>query len=275
MNFRDDLSRIVNSLANTNFGSYNTTWQNFYIFDNGDDGEVDYLAKALKKDLQKDVRCFVGATKAVFDIADTDYVVKIPFNGGEEELNASYADEDGVYYDSENQFCLFHHANRDTGMGSVWDYCEQEEIIYHKAIEFGIGDMFAGTVKMGMIRDYPIYASERAESYSEVNYGSSSSSETVRNIFSNVNQHYVEESELYKIGEQFMEECEETEGFSSPDGMSLEFLGYMIKYYGKGKIFALCEFLYENELNDFHNSNVGFIGDRPVLIDYSGFFENY
>ena len=133
--------------------------------------------------------------------------------------------------------------------------------------------MFAGTVRIADVHNYPIYASERAESYSQVDYGSTSSSETVRHIFSAINQHDAEESELYQIGEQFMEECEETEEFSSPDRMNLEFLGYMINYYGKGKVRTLCEFLFENRLNDFHSSNVGFIGDRPVLIDYSGFFE--
>ena len=274
MNFRDDISRIVDSLKNANFGSYDTKWEDFYKFDNSDEGEVNYLADALSEEFQRDVRSFVGATKAVFDIPDTDYVVKIPFNGGEEEFSTSYRDDDGeICYDSDYQFSLFQYADPNGKIGA-WDYCEQEEIIYNKAVELGIGDMFAGTIKMGAVRGYPIYVSERAESYSQVDYGSSSSSDTVRYIFSSINKCEVEESELYQIGEQFMGECDEMEDFSSPDRMNLEFLGYMIKYYGKEKILTLCEFLYENRLNDFHSSNIGFIGDRPVLIDYSGFFEN-
>ena len=273
MHFRDDISVIVETLAQAHFGSYEEG-KDFYEFDNDDDGEVNCLAEAFSDSFETDVRYFVGATKAVFDNPERDYVIKIPFNGGEQEHSSEYSDEDGeICYGSEYRFEKFEYADHDSGIGSSWDYCEQEEIIYNRAVALGIGDMFAGTVKIADVHNYPIYASERAESYSQVDYGSTSSSETVRHIFSAINQHDAEESELYQIGEQFMEECEETEEFSSPDRMNLEFLGYMINYYGKGKVRTLCEFLFENRLNDFHSSNVGFIGDRPVLIDYSGFFE--
>ena len=274
MHFRDDISVIVETLARVHFGSYKKEEKDYYEFDNSDEGEVEYLADALSDSFETDVCYFFGASKAVFDNPKKDYVIKIPFNGGEQEYSSEYSDEDGeICYGSEYRFEKFEYADHDSGVGSSWDYCEQEEIIYNRAVALGIGDMFAGTVKIADVHNYPIYASERAESYSQVDYGSTSSSETVRHIFSAINQYYAEESELYRIGEQFMEECEETEEFSSPDRMNLEFLGYMITYYGKRKVRALCEFLFENRLNDFHSSNVGFIGDRPVLIDYSGFFE--
>ena len=133
--------------------------------------------------------------------------------------------------------------------------------------------MFAGTVKIAEANYYPIYASERAEAYSQVDYGVSSSSENIRHIFSNINPSNIESSDLYQIGEKFMLECKEIADISIPDRMNLEFLGYMINYYGKEKVLTLCNFLNQNRLNDFHSSNVGFIGDRPVLIDYSGFYE--
>lgn len=272
MNFRDDICVIVDNLTRVHFGSCGG--QDHFEFDNEDEGSVARLADVLAESFERDVRYFIGATKAVFDIPERDYVIKIPFNGGEREYSSEYVDEDGeTCYGAEYKFEMFECADHDSGEGSSWDYCEQEEAIYNKAVALGIGDMFAGTIRIANVHGYPIYASEKAESYSQVNYGSSSSSDTVRNIFSSINKCEVEESELYQIGEQFMGECDEMEDFSSPDRMNLEFLGYMIKYYGKGKVRTLCEFLYENKLNDFHSSNVGFIGDSPVLIDYSGFFE--
>ena len=274
MQFRDDISVIVETLARAHFGSYKEEEKDYYEFDNDDEGEVNYLAKAFSNSFETNVRYFTGASKAVFDNPERDYVIKIPFNGGEREYSYGYPDENGeICYDSKYRFEKFEYADNDSGVGSSWDYCEQEAIIYNRAVALGIGDMFAGTIKIADVHNYPIYASERAESYSHVDFGSTSSSETVRNIFTPINHNYPADSDLYKIGEQFIEECEETEEFSSPDRMNLEFLGYMINYYGKGKVRTLCEFLFENRLNDFHSSNIGFIGDRPVLIDYSGFFE--
>lgn len=271
MNFRNDIPVLTKSFTRSSLGCY----QNNCVFNSGDDDTVCDLATALSEDFKEAVRYFMGATKAVFDIPQRDYVVKVPFNGGEPDYASSYNSDESSWRSSDYQFTKFSYADRDSGEGSSWDYCEQEAIIYNKAVRLGIGDMFAGTVKIAEANYYPIYASERAEAYSQVDYGTTSSNETVRHIFANVKPNHPEDSELYKIGERFMEECDEAEEFSIPNKMSLEFLGYMINYYGEDKVLTLCDFLDKNYLNDFHCSNVGFIGDRPVLIDYSGFYEEY
>ena len=48
------------------------------------------------------------------------------------------------------------------------------------------------------------------------------------------------------------------------------FAWYMkaVKYHGYRKVVNLFKTLIENDVTDFHKGNVGFIGDRPVLIDY-------
>ena len=48
------------------------------------------------------------------------------------------------------------------------------------------------------------------------------------------------------------------------------FAWYMkaVKYHGYRKVVSLFKTLIENDVMDFHKGNVGFIGDRPVLIDY-------
>ena len=85
MHFRDDIFVIVETLARAHFGSSYEEGKDCYEFDNEDDGEVNYLAEALSDSFKTDVRYFVGATKAVFDNPERDYVIKIPFNGGEQE----------------------------------------------------------------------------------------------------------------------------------------------------------------------------------------------
>lgn len=41
-----------------------------------------------------------------------------------------------------------------------------------------------------------------------------------------------------------------------------------VQYHGYRKVVTLFKTLIENDVRDFHRGNVGFIGDRPVLIDY-------
>lgn len=41
-----------------------------------------------------------------------------------------------------------------------------------------------------------------------------------------------------------------------------------VQYHGYRKVVSLFKTLFENDIRDFHKGNVGFIGDRPVLIDY-------
>ena len=55
MHFRDDISVIVETLAQAHFGSYEEG-KDYYEFDNDDDGEVNYLAEALSDSFETDVR---------------------------------------------------------------------------------------------------------------------------------------------------------------------------------------------------------------------------
>lgn len=44
-----------------------------------------------------------------------------------------------------------------------------------------------------------------------------------------------------------------------------------IIHHGAEKTIRLFEFLADNSCNDFHTGNVGYIGDKPVILDYSGY----
>jgi hypothetical protein len=47
-----------------------------------------------------------------------------------------------------------------------------------------------------------------------------------------------------------------------------------IKLYGEDELLRLFLFLEEEGVNDLHDRNVGYIHNKPVLFDYSGFYES-
>lgn len=44
-----------------------------------------------------------------------------------------------------------------------------------------------------------------------------------------------------------------------------------IVLYGKRRCKALCKFIVENNINDLHGSNIGYLKDRPIILDFSGY----
>ena len=41
--------------------------------------------------------------------------------------------------------------------------------------------------------------------------------------------------------------------------------------YGKRRCKALCRFIIENNINDLHGSNIGYLKDKPIILDFSGY----
>ena len=44
-----------------------------------------------------------------------------------------------------------------------------------------------------------------------------------------------------------------------------------IVLYGKRRCKALCKFIIENDINDLHGSNIGYLKDKPIILDFSGY----
>lgn len=59
--------------------------------------------------------------------------------------------------------------------------------------------------------------------------------------------------------------------FEEDDNIGMEF----IKLYGEEEYYSFSEFLREENVNDIHSMNCGYIGTRFVLTDYCGFGEDY
>lgn len=197
-----------------------------------------------------------GATKLVLIPLDDDkdFVIKIPFTG---TINYDYEEHDcdeerssssktSSYYDYVGESYIdFHNSGRNEG---DWDYCATEANRYNIAKEEGFEIYFAETRLIGHIRDYPIYVQEKC---------------TVFSGFTN--------SHDPDINKKTIKVCKDA-GFDY--WMPIDWLTDFRFYYGEARLTEFIHFLYEKDwYDDLRGPNLGYIGDRPVLIDYSGYSE--
>lgn len=132
----------------------------------------------------------------------------------------------------------------DSGPG--WNYCEVEEIKCEKAEIFGVGDCFAKTIQVGEIFGYPIYAQEYAKVYTDEGSPSpKKSNEELERV----------EDMCEGIGECF----------------NRIWLSDALDFFGEKVFYGLLSFIDDYDISDLHDANIGYIGMRPVLIDYSSF----
>lgn len=130
--------------------------------------------------------------------------------------------------------------------GEGWNYCEVEELKYERATTFGVEECFAKTVLVGKVKGYPIYAQEKAKIFTKEGSPSPRKSD---------------------------EEYEKMEDIC--DGLGECFnriwLSDAFDYFGEKIFYGLLEFINSFDISDLHDGNIGYIGMRPVLIDYSSY----
>lgn len=131
---------------------------------------------------------------------------------------------------------------------NTWDYCAAELIHYQVAVERKINNFLAEIVFIGFINDYPIYIQEKAITYDDYCMGNDYSrkeKETARS--------YCRENGIY------IDTC-----------WLVDFNRYHKDPYKTKELF---DFVKAENINDLSFYNVGIVGSRPVLVDYSGFFD--
>lgn len=133
------------------------------------------------------------------------------------------------------------------GSEGNWDYCEVEENIYKYAEKNGLADCFAKTEKIATINGYPIYKQEYVTVY---DYGESSC--------------HTQQDE-----EKISSFCEEEDFYACEQN----WLADVLAYFGETIFNKLVAFIRQEDINDLHNGNIGYIGLKPVLMDYSGWDE--
>lgn len=178
-----------------------------------------------------------GASKLVIIPDGANYVIKIPFNGMWEER---FDDEEEEEY---TDFYKFEGAS----YGDGWDYCLNELIIYRLSKTYNINEVFVKTKYLGSINNYPIYIQERAVTFCE--------SDKRR------------EKTLKDIDIKTEDTCRKHNFYT----FNKKWLSDALEYYGEKKLDKIISFLSNNNIGDLHNSNIGYVGNRPVLIDFSDF----
>ena len=211
----------------------------FYERDNYD------FTNAMGEAFSKNYIYAHGATKLVLIPIDEkkDYVVKIPYTGTGEYISGWYS-SDNYYHRSYEEYYPFQNAEGDL---YEWDYCANEEIRYEIAEENGFACCFARTKLIGYTNEYPIYIQERCQTFEELRY---------KHEHSNLEKEHTKSL----CGKWFY--------------MNLDWLTDFKLYYGEGMMLQFIKFLHDNRWDDdLRNENIGYIGDRPVLIDYSSFLD--
>lgn len=136
-----------------------------------------------------------------------------------------------------------------TGSEFGWNYCEDEIKYFNLAKEQNVEQFFVQTSYLTSIDGYPIYIQ---------NY--------IPEIGLRCSDYAIKTSEESKTKVRSI--CEE-KNLTLP--MNVQWLGRALEYYGEEALVKLLIFIKNLHLDDFHSDNIGFIGKRPIILDYAGF----
>lgn len=178
-----------------------------------------------------------GATKIVLFPFEGNYVVKIPFS--HDSYNDSYCDDEND--EKPNQFY-------GAGEPDGWDYCRAETILYEKAEKFHIEDCFLKTELLGYVHSHPIYIQEKVEMYFSRNDESPKDWDSEQKI-----QLYCQSHNYWCFNSYWIDD--------------------FLKFYGEKMFDLLSKFLRDNCIHDLHGGNLGYINNRPVIVDYGSYHE--
>ena len=179
-----------------------------------------------------------GVSKVAIIPKEKNYVIKIPYYG-------KYRKSNGIkcfdpYFSS---------------ISKSSDYCKSEEIIYNKAKANGLDTFFAEIEQIGTIKSIPIYVQRKAVIFEDVYYPEDDEEE-------NLNEH---EISIFKtITTKYSDLVED-------EYLPISWMKDFICSYGELAFDKLYNFLSDNNIQDLHSENIGYICERPVLVDFSGF----
>ena len=137
----------------------------------------------------------------------------------------------------------FYGADCDNG----WDYCRAEVNKYEFAYQNDLDQCFAETRPIADIDGYPIYIQEFAIMFDKDNGASSNHTK----------------DDMEKIADL----CED----NNYECFNTSWLSDVFNFFGEKVFYQLMNFISDVDINDLHNGNIGYIGMRPVLVDYSSY----
>lgn len=175
-----------------------------------------------------------GATKYVIILEDKNYVIKIPYNAY--CPSSDYEEDDIEYYYGADS------------LEREWDYCETEMERYSIAKESKFKNCFSETSFLFFVNDYPVYIQDKCQDCDECYEGFSSKEEKekIKNMI--------------------------TKGELNQKDFPLSWVTDFINCFGEIYFKDFLNFLEDLDWDDdLRRSNVGYLNNIPVLIDYSSF----
>ena len=136
--------------------------------------------------------------------------------------------------------------------GFDYDYCDAEAEVNKNAKIEGYDQYLADMVFLLKFGDIDIYVQERTFKFEDgytPYYENSDRSDEHYNLLESISSDY----------------C-------SSECIPLDWAADFSAYYSDAEFADLCQFLDNYNVNDLHEANIGYIGNRPVIFDYSGWF---
>lgn len=131
------------------------------------------------------------------------------------------------------------------------DYCSIEVDFYQKAKDYGIVEVFAETTFFTVVNSLKIYKQSKVDmSYCKMR------DTTGRRCYTNLEKKVV--YDLFRK-HNFALDCE-------------NWLYDVLDYYGEEFAEKVILFFKKCKINDLHSQNVGYVGNRPIVFDYSGYY---
>lgn len=192
--------------------------------------------------LKLDFEC--GASKGcVLSKYEKKYVLKVPF------LNI-YDEDEGREIDFNNAYLINPATNQYIFSNNRDDYCYLEKYMSDVFVKSGLGNCICKVESYGDIDGHPLYIQERATEF-ENTHSSTRSIDECKDFVETMKSSYGEEKYFLTFEDEW----------------AMDF----VDYHGEDKYVQMIDILAAYGVNDLHLGNYGYVNDRPVLIDYSGY----
>lgn len=179
--------------------------------------------------------------------------------------NLGYSDLEYSVHDGASKLCIVpKHADFVIKWSTTcyelsddWDEALDEVSIYNKAVEAGL-EMFFPKTEVFCVIDGITFVIQEKIDFSALN--------TPNN---KADRYAYQTRTISPAIVEKMSDC-----FSRLyRGRNLDFTwaSMAIVLYGKRKCKALCKFIAQYEINDLHRSNIGYLKNKPIILDFSGY----
>jgi hypothetical protein len=191
--------------------------------------------------------CDSGATKLVLIFKKLGFVIKIPFNVSSDDYYEPCYDDDGNEIEGEGSYCTYPFSGSSSSLRQ-WDYCHAEIELYAEAKEDDVADYFGAMEEMyDENGEYPLYV-----------------------------QPYITPYKSTGVSDKTFKNEDESRAWSSVRndfncGLSKYWVKDFLTYWGRTAYEKLIKFCEDHEIWDLHCGNIGYYGNKPVILDYAGF----